>query len=56
MPNKPNTKLQDLLKTEQNKLATLQGMLETLIRQKTCYPHPVKINIMFATKDMICTK
>jgi len=34
MPNKPNTKLQDLLKTEQNKLATLQGMLETLTRQK----------------------
>ena len=48
MQKQPNTKLRDLLKskkaktrklselskTEQNKLATLQGMLETLTRQK----------------------
>ena len=34
MQKKLNTKLQDLLKTEHNSLAKLQGMLETLTRQK----------------------
>lgn len=65
MRQKSNTKLQDLFKSknaktrklselfkiELNTLAKLNAMLDELRRQKTCYPNPITINIIFIKKN-----